>query len=55
MDKHDRLKIIENYYKASNALMEIGITKNIPDELKQLSINASSETMRIIDYINNHK
>ena len=55
MKQYDRSKVVGNYYKAQNALMEIGTTENIPEELKQLAINASSATMRIINYINNHK
>ena len=52
MKIEDRAKVITNYYRALNALMEIGTTKDIPEELKQLSINASSATIKIIDYIN---
>ena len=51
----DRDRVVTNYYKAANALMEIGTTPNIPEELKQLAINASSQTIKIINYINNHK
>lgn len=55
LNRDDREKVVTNYYKASNALMEIGTTENIPEELKQLAIKASSSTMRIIDYINSHR
>jgi len=55
MNQYDMTKVIENYYRASSALMEIGTTKNIPEELRQLSINASAATMKIINYINSHK
>lgn len=55
MNQEDRSKVVTNYYKASSALMEIGTTDNIPEELKQLAINASSATVKIIDYINSHK
>lgn|GEM_PF-6324396 len=55
MNQEDRTKVVTNYYKASNALMEIGTIENIPEELKQLAINASSATMKIIDYINSQK
>lgn len=53
--QYDRSKVVQNYYKASTALMEIGTAENISDELRQLAINASSATMKIIDYINSHK
>lgn len=52
---YDKSKVVSNYYKASNALMEIGMTENVPEELKQLAINASRDTIKIIDYINNHR
>lgn len=55
MKEYDVSKVVENYYRASSALMEIGTTKNIPEELRELSLNASSATMKIIDYINTHK
>ncbi|MFT9496354.1 hypothetical protein [Anaerosolibacter sp.] len=55
MNQEDRAKVVENYYKATNALMEIGTTDNIPEELKQLAINASCATTKIIDYINSHR
>lgn len=55
MKKYDISKVIQNYYRASSALMEIGTTENIPEELRQLSLNASAATVRIIDYINSHK
>ena len=40
--------MLTNYYRASSALMEIGTTENIPEELNELAINASAETLRII-------
>jgi hypothetical protein len=52
MDEIDRVKVIEDYYRASSALMRIGTTTGLPEELKQLAINASSATVKIIDYIN---
>lgn len=55
MNQEDRTKVVTNYYRASNALMEIGTTDNIPEELKQLAIKASAATSRIIDFINSHK
>jgi hypothetical protein len=55
MNQCDRSKIVENYYKASGALMEIGTIENIPEDLKQLVINASSATIKIIDYINENR
>lgn len=55
MNQDDRTKIVTNYYRASSALMEIGTTKDIPEELKQLAVKASSATARIIDYINAHR
>jgi len=51
----DRESVVINYYKAETALTEIGITPNIPEELKQLAINALVQTIKIIDFINNHK
>ena len=50
----DRKSVVENYYRASTALMEIGTTKNLPCDLKEICINASRATIQIIDYINNH-
>lgn len=55
MNKVDREKVLTNYYRASSALMEIGTTQNIPEELKELAIDASAATLRIINYINSHK
>lgn len=55
MHREDIANVFTNYYKASGALMEIGTMKNLPEELKQLVINASSATMAIIDYINSHR
>jgi hypothetical protein len=55
MSEFDRSKVIENYYIASKALMEIGTTDNIPEVLEMLAINASRATMKIIDYINSDK
>jgi hypothetical protein len=52
---YDRSKVILNYYKAVSALMEIGITANIPEELKDLAVNASAATIKIIDYVNEHR
>jgi ADP-ribose pyrophosphatase YjhB (NUDIX family) len=52
---YDRARIVENYYKASGALMELGTTKNIPPELLQLSLDASAATLKIINYINENK
>jgi len=54
-DKEYRAKVITNYYIASNALLEIGTTDNIPRELMELSIKASMATTKIIDFINEHK
>ena len=48
-------QIVENYYRASSSLMNIGTTEGIPEELRQICINASAETVKIIDYINDHK
>lgn len=55
MNQEDRIRVVTNYYKASNALMEIGTTDNISDELKLLAIKASSATTKIIDFVNSHK
>lgn len=55
LSHEDRVKVIEIYYKATNALMEIGTNENISEELKQLVVNASSATTKIIDYINSHR
>lgn len=55
MNQEDRTKVVTNYYKASSALMEIGTTENIPDELLQLAMQASNATVKIIDFINSHK
>ena len=55
MNQEDRSKVVMNYYKATSALMEIGTTEGIPEELRQLAINASSATTKIIDYVNFHK
>lgn len=54
LNQYDRSKVIENYYKAANALMEIGTTENVPEDLKRLTINASSAVSKIIDYVNTH-
>jgi hypothetical protein len=35
--------------------MDICITKDIPEELKQLTMQASMATIRIIDFINSHQ
>lgn len=47
--------IVENYYKASNALMNIGTLEDIPKELKTICLNATSATLKIINYVNEHK
>ena len=47
--------IVQNYYTASNALCIIGTTENLPEELRNLCIQASNSTSKIIDYVNNHK
>jgi hypothetical protein len=54
MVKYDRPKIIENYYTAATALMNIGTADNIPEELSNLTLQASIATTKIIDYINTH-
>jgi hypothetical protein len=53
--QYSRAKVVENYYRASTALMEIGTAENIPAELELLAIKASAATLRIIDFINSHK
>ena len=55
MKNKDVQKIVENYYKASNALMNIGTIEGIPKELRNICLNASSATVKIIDYVNKHK
>lgn len=52
---YDRTNVVENYYRAINALGAIGTTKNIPEELKQLCLDASSTTLKIINYVNDNK
>ena len=52
---YDKKSVVENYYRASTALMNIGTTPDIPEELKNLSIQASAATIKIIDYINEHR
>lgn len=47
--------VLLNYYRASNALTEIGTAENIPEELRQLAIKASVTTVKILEYINKHK
>ena len=53
--KFDEERVVNNYYRANNSLIEIASTPNIPKELKQLATNASVETIKIIDYINKHR
>jgi hypothetical protein len=55
MWKQDAQRLVENYYRARNALTNIGTTEHIPDELLQICLNASRETIKIIDYVNAHK
>lgn len=55
MWKQDAQRLVENYYRATNALMAIGTTEHIPDELLQICLNASRATTKIIDYVNEHK
>lgn len=55
MNEKDIERIVTNYYKASSALMEIGITDGISSELRALAIKASCATTKIIDYINANK
>jgi hypothetical protein len=55
MNQEGRTKVVTNYYRASSALMEIGTTEDIPEDLKKLCINASVATAKIINYINTHK
>jgi len=51
-DDYDRVSVIENYYRASNALMAIGIMENAPSQLKDLALDASRATVKIIDFVN---
>ena len=55
MKNEDVQQIVENYYRASSSLMNIGTTEGIPEELRQICIGASAETIKIINYINDHK
>ena len=55
MNEKDTEKVVTNYYKATNALIEIGTMEGISNELKNLAINASPEVRKIIDYINANK
>ena len=55
MWKQDAQRLVENYYRASNALMNIGTTEFLPKELKDICLNASRATVKIIDYVNEHK
>ena len=55
MKNKDVQKIVENYYRASSSLMNIGTTEGIPEELRQICSGASAETIKIINYINEHK
>jgi hypothetical protein len=53
--RYNRPKVVENYYIAMNALSNIGTIENIPEELRELCIKASSATLKIIEYVNNQK
>lgn len=55
MEPDNRTKVIENYYKAINALMEIGIINDLPCDLMTITITASVATTKIIQYLNEHK
>ena len=55
MDQKTHTIVVTNYYRANNALSEIGMCKDIPEELKEIVLEASRATIKIIDYINNHK
>lgn len=55
MNEEDRIKVVENYYRASNALIEIGGIYDLPEELMQLTINASSALLKIVYYLNTHR
>jgi hypothetical protein len=55
VNQYDTSKVVGNYYRAINSLSEIGTTKNIPEELKELVIDASAATLRIINWINSHR
>ena len=55
MEKYNRELVITNYYMASNALMEIGISENLPKELDEIVLRASREVVKILNYINENR
>lgn len=55
MKNKDVQQIVENYYRASSSLMNIGTIEGIPAELKEICLNASAATIKIINYVNDHK
>ena len=52
LSKKDRQSIVEHYYMAQSALVTISVLENIPEDLKEIIINAGSSVHKIIDYIN---
>jgi len=52
MEKYNKESVVTNYYTAQNAIMNIGIMEDIPEELHGLCINASVAISKIVDYIN---
>jgi len=55
VNQKQRTEIIENYYRASTAIMNIGTIEGIPKELENICINATRSTVKIIDFINDNK
>lgn len=49
------ISVIENYYRASNALMNIGTMEGISEELRDICAKASNATYKIIGYVNDNK
>ncbi len=55
MKTETRVTVITNYYRATNALMEIGIIEDLPEELKDITLDASRATLKIINWVNDNK
>lgn len=50
-----RTKVLTNYYRASEALLEIGTMADLPEELRQLAAEAYAATMKIMKKVNASK
>lgn len=55
MDQDKRKKLIEGYYRANNALMEIGIIKDLPKELDEIILDANRAVVKIVNWINDNR